>query len=118
MTNRARSTPASVAEYRAQRAAEMTEDELLSAVRALAKAEGWRCYHTYRSDRSEPGWPDLVLVRGSVLLIRELKTERGRTTEAQSAWVRALAEANVDVDIWRPSDLFERRIERILQGRP
>ena len=58
----------------------MTEREFMEAVRHLARMTGWRCYHTHDSRRSEPGFPDLVLVRGGKALFVELKTAHGRLT--------------------------------------
>ena len=63
-----------------------------------------------------PGFPDIVALKGQRLLVRELKTERGRTTELQEAWLEAWATVGADVDIWRPSDLSSGRVERILRG--
>lgn len=85
----------------------MTEAQLLQAVRDLARLRGWKTYHTHRSDRSEPGFPDLVCVhpRTGQLLVAELKTERGLPTTEQTAWLGALRLAGLDVFLWRPSDL-------------
>ncbi len=77
-----------------------------------AEDHGWKVYHTYRSDRSEKGFPDLVLVRGCVIYA-ELKTEKGKATKEQEEWLTALKAANQEVYLWRPSD--RPSIERILQ---
>ena len=95
------------AEYLHAQALAMTEKDLLEQCRAAAKALGLLCYHTHRSDRSEPGFPDLVIVGRRGVLIRELKTERGRVTSAQSVWLNALDDAGVDADVWRPADLID-----------
>lgn len=99
-------------EYRARQAAAMTEAVLQTRVIAHARATGWLAYHTHDSRRSQPGFPDLVLVserRGRVLF-RELKTERGRLSEPQREWLRALAAAGQDAAVWRPTDLFADRV--------
>lgn len=93
----------------------MTEKELLEQVRTLARMCGWLCYHTYRSVRSEPGFPDLTLVRGRRLLFVELKSEKGRVTEAQQQWLDALGQTGVETYVWRPRDLDE--IGRVLSPR-
>lgn len=114
-------------------------DELEAAfavkVENLLTLYGWRYYHTHRSDRSPPGFPDYVAVRGPELIFAELKTERGHVRPAQAEWLEALeafargvwnlgevvaeeiadgtyagtVEAGeapvVDVYLWRPSDL-------------
>lgn len=104
------------AQYRAQLASSMTEAQLQANVRKLSDAYGWRSYHTHRSDRSDPGFPDLVLVRGPVVLWRELKTQRGRVRPEQQQWLEALVGAGQDAAIWRPEDLLEQRIDRTLRS--
>lgn len=94
----------------------VTERELSEAVRELATMFGWEFqYHTYDSRRSEPGFPDLVLVRpGDWTYFVELKTERGRVKPEQEAWVDAInSTGDVAAWIWRPSDLEE--IARVLR---
>ena len=81
----------------------MTEKQFQAQIVMLAKANGWAVYHTYDSRRSEPGFPDLVLVRDRVLF-RELKTDAGRVSEAQQAWGEKLTQACADFKIWRPQD--------------
>ena len=105
------------AEFRAREAASMSEDVLLGKVRGMAATLGWLTYHTHDSRRSEPGFPDLVLVKGERVLYRELKKQSGRVDPAQKAWMGALADAGVDVAIWRPADLLSGAIrEALLAG--
>ena len=74
----------------------------------LAALCGWRWYHTQNSRRSPAGFPDLTLVRGGRLVFAELKTERGRVTTAQQAWLDALGHCQgVLVFVWRPADFAE-----------
>ena len=80
----------------------MTEKQFQSHIVQYAKRRGWLVYHTYDSRRSEPGFPDLVLVRERVLF-RELKTDKGRLTQHQIAWGKHLRDAGSDYDVWRPS---------------
>jgi hypothetical protein len=61
-------------------------------------------YHTHDSRRSVAGFPDLVVVGGSVLYA-ELKTETGRVSKAQQWWIDRLEAAGEEVHVWRPSDL-------------
>lgn len=84
----------------------MLEKNFQSIVVYEAKKRGWLIYHTYDSRRSQPGFPDLVLVRDKVLY-RELKTEEGRLTPAQKMWGERLTAAGVDWCVWRPSMLKE-----------
>ena len=83
--------------------ASMSEKEIQAQVLALAETTGWLCYHTYNSQRSQAGFPDLVLVRGDRLIFAELKREKGRLTESQRTWLSALDET-AETYVWRPSD--------------
>ena len=83
----------------------ITEKAFQQAVVDLARLNGWLCYHTYDSRRSEAGFPDLVLVKGRVLIFAELKKEKGRLTKDQAAWREALWNVpKIGVCLWRPSD--------------
>ena len=83
----------------------MSEKHFLLQVRELARLENWLSYHTYRSTKSEPGFPDLVLVRPPRVIFAELKTEKGRVTPAQRLWLDVLGRSNeVETYLWRPSD--------------
>jgi hypothetical protein len=105
------------AQYRAACAKAMSEDELLAQVRALATTLGWLGYHTHRSDRSDPGFPDLTLVKAGRLVFAELKTQKGKATLAQTEWLCALKQSAADVYLWRPEHLINGSIEAILRGR-
>lgn len=108
----------SVAEYTAMQAAGMSEAVLQARVLAHARVLGWMAYHTHDSRRSQPGFPDLVLVseRQGRVLYRELKTERGRLSDAQRVWLRALTAAGQDAGVWRPMDLFTDRVTQALMN--
>lgn len=104
----------------------------------LAELYGWRAYHTHNSRRSQPGFPDLVLIRGAELIFAELKTDKGRLRPEQEAWIAELAvvmravtdaraaacvsvhavelEPHVDVYLWRPAD-FDELHQRLARGR-
>ena len=80
-----------------------TEKEFQATVVEYAKLQGWMVYHTFDSRRSEPGFPDLVLVRGEDLAFVELKAEGKKTTEAQRRWLDAVAGAGAEQAVWWPS---------------
>lgn len=82
----------------------MTELEFQAHVVALAVQLGWWTYHTHDSRRSEPGFPDLTMVRGTRLVFAELKRESGRVTPAQRRVHVLLEGAGHLVRVWRPSD--------------
>lgn len=102
----------SAEEYAAQVAAQMKEGALQSQVLALAFDLGWLAYHTYDSRRSQPGFPDLVLVhaRAGRVVWRELKQQKEKPTAKQQEWLDALAAAGQNVGVWRPSDLISGRV--------
>lgn len=68
----------------------LSEREFLQQLRDLARVFGWLCYHRHDSRRSEPGFPDLLLVRPPSVIFAELKTNVGRLTPAQRTWLEAL----------------------------
>lgn len=87
-------------------ATQMTEAELQGWVATSARMLGWLVYHTYDSRRSEAGYPDTTLVRGSRLVYAELKSMRGKVTAAQQQWLDALRRVpGVEVYVWRPDEL-------------
>lgn len=107
----------------------LREGQFQQAVYNLARANDWRVAHfrpvkVQRRDGSTyhetpialdgRGWPDLVLVRGSQCLIRELKDDHGEAEPEQLDWLERLGAAGLDVAIWRPSDWH--LIEAVLAG--
>lgn len=68
-----------------------TEKDFQAAVVEYAKLCGWRVYHTYDSRRSEPGFPDLCMVRAPRLVFLELKRDlKAKVTPDQAAWLTEL----------------------------
>ena len=63
------------------------EANFQATVIELAELHGWRVYHTHDSRRSQPGFPDLTLVRRYRLIFAELKREGGKLTAEQTAWL-------------------------------
>jgi len=107
------------ADHRADLARDMLERDLQAKVLRIARDLGYELtYHTHDSRRSNPGFPDLVLLslrRGRVLY-RELKTERGRVSPDQQRWLVALREVGCDAGVWRPTDLLDGTVVRELTG--
>lgn len=87
----------------------MKESELQEAIVATAHYTGWLVYHTYDSRRSQPGFPDLVLVhpKHQVVGFVELKSATGRLSPEQELWRAALEDFPPTVRhyVWRPEDL-------------
>ena len=92
----------------------MTEKELQATVTKALQWGNWLAYHTYDSRRSEPGFPDVVALsyRPHRMLVLELKSEKGKLTDAQAAWMArftmlsiAAGARHVRVGVLRPSHL-------------
>jgi hypothetical protein len=88
----------------ALRVVTLTEKDFQATVLEYAQLMGWKAYHTWNSMRSAPGFPDLVLVRGSRLIFAELKNVTGKLTPAQEEWLKALSQTVAEVYVWRPGD--------------
>ena len=91
-----------------------TEREFSQQVEDLLNLFGWRWCH-FRPARTEHGWrtaisgyqgfPDYIAVRGEMLLIVELKSEKGKVTEQQQEWLDALKACGQTVYVWKPHDI-------------
>ena len=102
----------------------VTEAEFLTQVIALARLRGWRVAH-FRPARTATGWctavqgdgkgyPDLLLVKGKVCVVIELKTGDNQPTAEQEQWLAAFADAGIEAYLFRPADW--EAIERLLEG--
>jgi hypothetical protein len=83
----------------------LTEARFQSQVLKYAALMGWRSYHTYRSDHSAAGFPDLVLIRRPRIVFAELKSDRGKLTDDQRAWLVELHACGLEAYLWRPRDI-------------
>ena len=71
-----------------------TERPLLRAARELASLHGWLHYHAPQCQHartSEPGFPDLLLVRAPLLLAVEIKAPREKPRAEQLRWLQELS---------------------------
>ena len=83
----------------------VTERDFTRTVLALARVKGWMIYHTFMSIHSAPGFPDLVLVRPPRVVFAELKTDKGKVSDAQTEWLDSLKDCpGVECRVWRPED--------------
>ena len=91
----------------------ISEASFMAQVKALAYQYGWSVHHSQPSmtrtgryiTTGSTGFPDIVMAhkeRG--LLFCELKTEKGRASEAQLHWLSTL-KPHAECYLWRPSDL-------------
>jgi len=91
-----------------------TEKEFQSCVIDFAKLNGWLVSHarparvtvkgreTYRTAlQGDAGAPDLLLARGGKVILVELKSEKGKPSHMQTAWITACGNHG---RLWRPSD--------------
>jgi hypothetical protein len=111
--------------------AKQSESAFLAQVLELAKLLGWKSFHVRpgmnrRGHWSTPiqgdgvGFPDLVLARyrekdearAGRIIAAELKSEDGKESLEQEAWLTLLEWCGVESYLWRPSDLPE--IARVL----
>lgn len=90
-----------------------------------ARTAGWLCAHfrpaqTQRGRWITPmagdkGFPDLVLAKHGRLLLAELKTDKGRPSREQEAWLAALGSHG---RLWRPAQWGEVQHELGITRRP
>ena len=95
----------------------ISEAELQRTVVQLARARGWLVCHMTDPQRSEPGVPDLLMVRPPRVVFMELKRQKGRLDRRtrhdrkgrvlpnQEDWKLALETCGgVEYYLFRPSD--------------
>jgi hypothetical protein len=95
---------------------QQTEALFMAQVTDYAQLRGWEYMHIlpglnergrYRTPVSGslgPGWPDLILVRGTRILAVELKSEKGRLTSFQADVLETLSLTGIPCHVWKPSD--------------
>ena len=86
-----------------------SESEFQDAIIQLAHYCGWLVEHkrpAMRKDgqwrtaiQGDPGGPDLLLARGGIVILAELKSDTGKLTPEQGRWHIA-----ANTQIWRPHD--------------
>lgn len=86
----------------------LSEHDFQTTVMEYAKLRRWLCVHiraamTNKGWRTpiegDPGLPDLILARGGVVILAELKAHTGRATPWQVAWLKASGGY-----LWSPKD--------------
>jgi hypothetical protein len=90
-----------------------TEKQFQEQVVGYAALRGWKVFHPHHMQRSSYGYPDLTLARGDRLVFAELKTERGKLSEQQTAWLDTLRQTPAEVYVWRPSSWGD--LEQVLR---
>lgn len=86
-----------------------TEAALQETIRQAAMRAGALYYHTHNSKRSPPGFPDVVIVTSPSivwhpprLLCFEVKTAKGKVSQAQRDWLNRLRAAGIQAFVVRP----------------
>lgn len=80
----------------------------------LAKLYGWRRAH-FRPARTVDGWrtpvegdakgfPDLILLRGSCIVVAELKRPGAKPSAEQTAWLEAFEAVGAVCFVWNAND--------------
>ncbi len=91
----------------------ISEEQFQTQVIQLAKLHGWRIGH-FRAARTAHGWrtpvaadgagfSDLLLIKGKLIFVAELKSQLGKVSPEQEAWLAAFAGAGVPAFTWRPN---------------
>ena len=93
---------------------QINEKAFQTIVIATARECGWMVYHTYDSRKSEPGFPDLCMVKDGIVMFVELKTDKGKATTAQRNWIKQFIRhqhrcQRFIVEIWRPKTWEEKK---------
>lgn len=94
----------------------VSEAEFQANILEFVRTLGLQAYHTHDSRRSQPGFPDLVIVGRKRVLFRELKTMSGVVSDDQKYWLSILHAAGADVAIWRPNlwpDVISRELRAL-----
>ena len=110
--------------------ANISEKDFMQQVIDAARYLGWKVFHTHDSRKSEPGYPDLTMIRNGFLIFAELKREGKKLTDEQEMWkfsIEGVETRAMQVDkrgremypveyyVWHPSDFEE--IMEILNSR-
>ena len=87
----------------------ISEKQLQELVRKSALLLGYKYFHVWNSMHSPKGFPDCVLAKRGRLIFVELKSENGKVTDDQQAWLDILntIAVSVEVRVVRPADFDE-----------
>jgi hypothetical protein len=98
----------------------MLETDLQAAIVKVATRLGYLHYHTYNAQRSDFGFPDLVLVHDEKkrVICIECKSDTGKVTPEQTMWHDALARCGEEVYLVFPRHLDEIIEILMLPGKP
>jgi hypothetical protein len=83
---------------------ECSEKKFQAHVARLAESHEWEVFHVFDSRRSKPGFPDLLMIKGSRLLVCELKVGKNTTTADQDKWLALFRTVGAEAFRWYPAD--------------
>ena len=102
---------------------EVPETSVQKAVEDMLTAYGWKWFHapdnkpsakTGRVQRIVPGFPDIIAIRGTRIIVIENKRETEHPREDQQEWLDAFERTGkVETYVVRPS--FMRRLTDLLK---
>ena len=75
--------------------------------RQAAVDMGLLFYHTHNSQRSDSGFPDVVVTGPKGTIFRELKMPANRPTPTQALWIETLQSGGLDALVIYPDDWDE-----------
>lgn len=95
----------------------VTHKQFLATIKELAVLGSWMVYYTVDARHSPAGFPDLVLLQGSRMVVVELKVWhyiQARDTwrldglkPEQYEWLVAFSQITTEVYLWTPEDFEE-----------
>ena len=108
--------PTRLSEYRSLQ----SEADFLKAVIEYARLKGWLVYHVHEDAAtprvtrgSDPGFPDLVLVKEGRAVFAELKVKGRRLRPTQAVWMAVLGTVEkIQARTWFNNDWLD--IEEVL----
>lgn len=96
------------------------EDDVLNRAMDLFRLHGWLANHVRNSKRAvtqgDTGVPDITAAKAPRLIFAECKREDEALRPDQRLWFEALGGGPAEMYIWRPSDLLNGTIERVIAG--
>lgn len=94
-------------EFRLYACWQLSEKAWQAQIIGLAELNDWWAYHTFNSERSEAGFPDLVLLKPGRTVFVEVKRMGGELTPEQFMVLEMLLDNDQEAYAWWPDDEAE-----------
>jgi hypothetical protein len=111
-------TQADLMERQAGSMLEAGRNGLQEIVRKACSSRRIRCYHTWSSQKSLPGFPDCVIALPGGPIFSELKRQKARPSLDQVWWLDYFADRGHRCYLWRPMHWLNGTIEAVLSEFP